>query len=294
MAGTTSKLRKGVPFYDPKQDPTGKNSNITIKPDSIGLNGWSLDVDRLAANTPYRQSNFIPLMTRTMAIFKDHKRGKELTQFLQRVVEEWPSEWSGLDFKMSLDTTQTKVGHDDQSISSVTRVTRPEITVSLKGPEIYGRTIAKFLEYLVYNFYKYPGSQAPALADMAVPRSAIKDYLLDKNTFDIILMEPDPHRGDIVDAYWLVGCTITDLPSHELKFSTSDGDKVEDATWQFKCMVRSGPMVVAQAKKFFKEMRLSEIDFIKSEKVYEGYDDSIKDANNGLVEDADRLAKETQ
>lgn len=291
MAELKSPLRKDKPYWVKDQDPTGHNQAFTIRAESVGLNGFDVHVDRLAANTPYRQTNFIPLVTRAPGVYQFHKRGKDLLAFLQRLVEEWPSEWSGLDLKQSIDTQATKIGLDDQSITSVTRVTNPEITVSLKGPEVANRSVSKFLEYHLHNFVKSPSSQFPAL-DM-VDRAALGDYLLDMNTWDVILIELDHARKNVVDAIWLLGCTLTDLPNHELKRSNSEGDKVEEVTWQFKAYSKRGVGILRAAQKFADDMKIWDVNYMMTPAPYTEIDGNLDaEGGNGNMATIKKMASE--
>lgn len=265
----------------------GQAYNVTGAPllnlEHAGQNGLATNLAAIANNTPYSQQQSIILVTRAPKAFEAHPDGALLTKMLKVLVEKWPKQWEGFNLTLQTDPNDTPQGWDRQMLRTPGAVYRNSLTLNCTGDELYNASVSAFWNYYARTFCADPSTQAPNLAEL---NSVPDDWLMDRYTFDIMAIEPDPTRKQAVKAVACAGLWPMELPEVNLRRSITDTQNGKEIQIGFPCIYDDGYHVKKVAQRYLDELAMYAINPNYKPSFVTEIDADVSAAKVGLLQDS--------
>lgn len=254
---------------------------------NTGNNGISRDLAYLGNNTPYQQQQTIFLLLRPPRMFEKHPLGDQLTAALKVFIEEWPNTVEGIELQLSIDQNSTEQGWDRQTLRTPNGVYRAEQTLSFTGIELYNKAWTKFWTYFVRTFIGDPQSASPNLAEL---NETPDDYLFDQYTFDVLAIEPDPLKKNVVSCCACVGLWPATLPSDALRKNITEGTPSREITLEFPCIIDDSKGFHDMGQSILDQMQLYSLNTERRSAFITEIDADVASAQSGILDEAERLS----
>lgn len=250
---------------------------------NTGNNGLARNLAYLANNTPYQQQQTMFLLLRPPRMFELHPLGDQLTAALKAFIEVWPNTIEGINLQLSVDQNSTEQGWDRQTLRTPNGVYRAEQTLSIGGIELYGKAWAKYWTYVTRTFIGDPNTGAPNMAELdEMP----EDYLIDQYTFDVLAIEPDPLKRNVVTAAALVGLWCSTLPEDTLRKNITEGTPTKEVTFEFPCIVDDSHGFTVMAQDILDQMAVYSINTNRRAAFVTEIDADVQAAESGILDEA--------
>ena len=174
-----------------------------------GQLGTGIRITKLDGATPLVFNPVIPVVLTVPTMWNLFPEKQEM---LRALMETHAKQITGIDFSYSLETTDTNVGHDGQTLKTPTTSKRSGVNPS-----------ATFVEYtcnIVYNFFRdwifdiqHPDSMSSILPAMGLTGNDMPGWTLNAYSMSMLFIQYDPTGlpDRIVDAFVIVGMFPTEI-----------------------------------------------------------------------------------
>ena len=188
-------------------------------------NGLGVNLVNIDSATP---QVFLPtygIVTRAPTMFYQFDG---MVDILKALIEQHPKEVSGIDFNVTLETTDVTAGHDGQTLHVPTVSKRSAITPQFTWNEIVGNVVWNF-HYNWIKMIRDPDTQFSLLSAINGGDTAIDPVLLSTFTMDVLWIQFDPtmQPQNIIDAYYSTCMFPTETSNFGWKRTISHGEVPE-------------------------------------------------------------------
>lgn len=175
--------------------------------------------DQFCNAQPYTTRNIIPFLMQAPRAMKFYPEdGKQLIASLKELVEAKPSKISGINLKISVDSTSITFG-SFLEFEEPTKVSYEKSSVTMEYYEIKNKSIQRYWEFYIRNFIGDPFSQL-ALAGNVMGSTGQAEtegiYTYDFRSFTTCFVEPDDFGMNVVDACMVFNMWPKDAGDNEL------------------------------------------------------------------------------
>lgn len=153
-----------------------------------GQLGTGIRFTKLDAATP---AVFNPCVIVMLTAPSMWDRWPKLQETLRAVVETHAKSWTGIDFGYSLETQDTPVGHDGQTLKVPTRSLRKGVDPSLTVPEYTGNPIYNLFSTWIKDI-QHPDTNASILPSNISDTSDIPAWFMSAYSMSIAVIQYDP------------------------------------------------------------------------------------------------------
>lgn len=270
----------------------GQAYNVTGAPllnlEHAGQNGLATNLAAIANNTPYSQQQSIILLTRAPKAFEAHPDGQLLTAMLKTLIEKWPKQWEGFNLTLQTDPNETAQGWDRQQLRTPGAVYRQSLTLTCTGDELYNASVSSFWNYYARTFLGDPSTQAPNLAEL---NNVPDDWLMDRYTFDILAIEPDPTRKKAVKAVACAGLWPQELPEVNMRRNITDSQNGKEINIGFPCIYDDGYHVKKIAQQFLEQIGMYSVNPNYKPSFTTQIDADVAAAKTGLLDQSNEAKR---
>lgn len=199
-------LAKGVAYAgsNPTMDLSKGGQNGYVA--QIGVIGKdSKHYDAWISNQAYVKRNIIPVVLSYPKFFDFLTDKEKFISAYKALIELHPLTIDGLSSGLTVEVDEHAVGGAGEMQEEITNVLRTRSTLSFTFKEKAGKSIQKFLDFMIRYGYMDPDAKKPLVAEFISNMDKIGGaYTPDYYTGTVIFIEPDALHKDVVDA-WL--CT---------------------------------------------------------------------------------------
>lgn len=199
-------LAKGVAYsgHSPVLDLSNGGQNGYMA--QIGVVGKdSKHYDAWISNQAYVKRNIIPVVLSYPKFFDFLADKEKFISSYKALIELHPLTIDGLSSGLTVEVDEHAVGGAGEMQEEITNVTRTRSTLSFTFKEKAGKTITKFLDFVIRYGYMDPDAKKPLVTQFIDDMDKIGGmYTPDYYTGTVIFIEPDALHKEVVDA-WL--CT---------------------------------------------------------------------------------------
>lgn len=199
-------LAKGTAYagHNPALDLTKGGQNGYMA--QIGVKGADGKYyDAWISNQAYIKKNIIPVVLSYPKFFDFLTDKDKFIAAYKALIELHPLTIDGLTSGLTVEVDEHAVGGGGEMQEEITNVTRARSTLSFTFKEKAGKSIQKFLDFMIRYGYLDPDVKKPLVAQFIDDMSKVGGaYTPDYYTGTVIFIEPDVLHKEVVDA-WL--CT---------------------------------------------------------------------------------------
>lgn len=178
------------------------NDAVLTKIDSIGVSptqmvanlarsgqlGTGIRMTKLDGATP---AVFNPAVIVVLTVPSMWDKWPKMQEMLRAIVETHASSWTGLDFGYEVETQDTPVGHDGQSMQFPSRTKRSSVSPSMTVIEYTGMPIYHLFRTWMFDM-QHPDTNASILPANLSDRSDIPAWYMSAYTMSIAAIQYDP------------------------------------------------------------------------------------------------------
>ena len=248
----------------------GDNTSTGISSNALASNltqsgqlGVGVKFTKLDGATPAVFNPVVCIVLNTPSMWD---RYPKLQEMLRAIVETHAKTISGIDFGYTLETTDTPVGHDGQTLKVPTRTTRGAVNPSITVPEYPGMPVYNLFKQWIFDI-QHPDTNASALpaniGDTArLQDSDIPGWFMSAYSMSMICIQYDPSGlpDRIYDA-----CVITNMfPTEigEIGFERSIGQtKPMERSINFSGLVQHNEMTKALGISVAKMLNMHKVNY---------------------------------
>ena len=169
----------------------------------IGKDGKHYDA--WISNQAYVKRNIIPVVLAYPKFFDFLADKDKFIESYKALIELHPLTIDGLSSGLTVETDEHAIGGAGEMQEEITNVTRARSTLSFTFKEKAGKSIQKFLDFIIRYGYMDPDTKKPSVAELISSMDKVGgSYTPDYYTGTVIFIEPDALYKEVVDA-WL--CT---------------------------------------------------------------------------------------
>ncbi len=253
------------------------NSSLGISPNAPVMNltqsgqlGIGVKFTKLDGATPAVFNPVVCIVLNTPSMWD---RYPKLQEMLRAIVETHAKTISGIDFGYTLETTDTPVGHDGQTLKVPTRTTRGAVNPSITVPEYPGMPVYNLFKQWIFDI-QHPDTNASALpanigmgagtddTQARLTADAIPGWFMSAYSMSMICIQYDPSGlpDRIYDA-----CVITNMfPTEigEIGFERSIGQtKPMERSINFSGLVQHNEMTKALGISVAKMLNMHKVNY---------------------------------
>ena len=275
MAGNNEQGNKGaVKFLQSKfmDDAllTSDNTSLGISSNALASNltqsgqlGIGVKFTKLDGATPAVFNPVVCIVLNTPSMWDKYPK---LQEMLRAIVETHAKTISGIDFGYTLETTDTPVGHDGQTLKVPTRTTRGAVNPSITVPEYPGMPVYNLFKQWIFDI-QHPDTNASALPANIGNQARLADreipgWFMSAYSMSMICIQYDPSGlpDRIYDA-----CVITNMfPTEigEIGFERSIGQtKPMERSINFSGLVQHNEMTKALGISVAKMLNMHKVNY---------------------------------
>lgn len=275
MAGNNEQGNKGaVKFLQSKfmDDAllTSDNTSLGISSNALASNltqsgqlGIGVKFTKLDGATPAVFNPVVCIVLNTPSMWDKYPK---LQEMLRAIVETHAKTISGIDFGYTLETTDTPVGHDGQTLKVPTRTTRGAVNPSITVPEYPGMPVYNLFKQWIFDI-QHPDTNASALPAYVGDTARLQDneipgWFMSAYSMSMICIQYDPSGlpDRIYDA-----CVITNMfPTEigEIGFERSIGQtKPMERSINFSGLVQHNEMTKALGISVAKMLNMHKVNY---------------------------------
>ena len=248
----------------------GDNTSTGISSNALASNltqsgqlGVGVKFTKLDGATPAVFNPVVCIVLNTPSMWDKYPK---LQEMLRAIVETHAKTISGIDFGYTLETTDTPVGHDGQTLKVPTRTTRGAVNPSITVPEYPGMPVYNLFKQWIFDI-QHPDTNASALpaniGDTArLQDSDIPGWFMSAYSMSMICIQYDPSGlpDRIYDA-----CVITNMfPTEigEIGFERSIGQtKPMERSINFSGLVQHNEMTKALGISVAKMLNMHKVNY---------------------------------
>lgn len=234
-------------------------SNLT----QSGQLGIGVKFTKLDGATPAVFNPVVCIVLNTPSMWD---RYPKLQEMLRAIVETHAKTISGIDFGYTLETTDTPVGHDGQTLKVPTRTTRGAVNPSITVPEYPGMPVYNLFKQWIFDI-QHPDTNASALPANIGDKARLADgdipgWFMSAYSMSMICIQYDPSGlpDRIYDA-----CVITNMfPTEigEIGFERSIGQtKPMERSINFSGLVQHNEMTKALGISVAKMLNMHKVNY---------------------------------
>jgi len=161
--------------------------------------------DAWISNQAYVKRNVIPVVLSYPKFFDFMPEKDSLIAAYKALIELHPTTIDGLSSGLTVETDSHIIGGAGEEQEEITNVTRAKSSLSFTYKEKAGKSIQKFLDFIIRYGYMDPDTKKPLVSKYIANMTDIGGmYTADYYTGTVIFIEPDALYKEVVDA-WL--CT---------------------------------------------------------------------------------------
>jgi hypothetical protein len=186
--------------------PSGQNfANVARS----GQFGTGIRVTKLDGATP---AVFNPVQPVVLSVPTMWKKFPQKQEILRSLMETHAKSITGIDFSYELETADTQVGHDGQSIKTPTRTTRSQVNPSATFTEYTGNIVYKFFQDWIFDI-QHPDTNTSILPAMGLGSSDLPGWTMSAYSMSMLFIQYDPTGlpDRIMDAFVIIGMFPTQL-----------------------------------------------------------------------------------
>lgn len=246
------------------------NSSLGISPNAPAMNltqsgqlGIGVKFTKLDGATPAVFNPVVCIVLNTPSMWD---RYPKLQEMLRAIVETHAKTISGIDFGYTLETTDTPVGHDGQTLKVPTRTTRGAVNPSITVPEYPGMPVYNLFKQWIFDI-QHPDTNASALPANIGNQARLQDgeipgWFMSAYSMSMICIQYDPSGlpDRIYDA-----CVITNMfPTEigEIGFERSIGQtKPMERSINFSGLVQHNEMTKALGISVAKMLNMHKVNY---------------------------------
>lgn len=249
---------------------TSDNTSLGVSSNALASNltqsgqlGIGVKFTKLDGATPAVFNPVVCIVLNTPSMWDKYPK---LQEMLRAIVETHAKTISGIDFGYTLETTDTPVGHDGQTLKVPTRTTRGAVNPSITVPEYPGMPVYNLFKQWIFDI-QHPDTNASALpaniGDTArLQDSDIPGWFMSAYSMSMICIQYDPSGlpDRIYDA-----CVITNMfPTEigEIGFERSIGQtKPMERSINFSGLVQHNEMTKALGISVAKMLNMHKVNY---------------------------------
>lgn len=248
----------------------GDNTSIGISSNALASNltqsgqlGIGVKFTKLDGATPAVFNPVVCIVLNTPSMWDKYPK---LQEMLRAIVETHAKTISGIDFGYTLETTDTPVGHDGQTLKVPTRTTRGAVNPSITVPEYPGMPVYNLFKQWIFDI-QHPDTNASALPANIGGTARLADgdipgWFMSAYSMSMICIQYDPSGlpDRIYDA-----CVITNMfPTEigEIGFERSIGQtKPMERSINFSGLVQHNEMTKALGISVAKMLNMHKVNY---------------------------------
>ena len=248
----------------------GDNTSTGISSNALASNltqsgqlGVGVKFTKLDGATPAVFNPVVCIVLNTPSMWDKYPK---LQEMLRAIVETHAKTISGIDFGYTLETTDTPVGHDGQTLKVPTRTTRGAVNPSITVPEYPGMPVYNLFKQWIFDI-QHPDTNASALpanigGQARLQDSDIPGWFMSAYSMSMICIQYDPSGlpDRIYDA-----CVITNMfPTEigEIGFERSIGQtKPMERSINFSGLVQHNEMTKALGISVAKMLNMHKVNY---------------------------------
>ena len=248
----------------------GDNTSTGISSNALASNltqsgqlGVGVKFTKLDGATPAVFNPVVCIVLNTPSMWDKYPK---LQEMLRAIVETHAKTISGIDFGYTLETTDTPVGHDGQTLKVPTRTTRGAVNPSITVPEYPGMPVYNLFKQWIFDI-QHPDTNASALPANIGNTARLQDkdipgWFMSAYSMSMICIQYDPSGlpDRIYDA-----CVITNMfPTEigEIGFERSIGQtKPMERSINFSGLVQHNEMTKALGISVAKMLNMHKVNY---------------------------------
>lgn len=181
----------------------------------LGYDEGGTIADQFCNAQPYTTRNLIPFLMQAPRAMDEYTSSKQLVGTLKELVEARPSKISGINLKISVDSSSITFG-TFLEFEEPTKTSYEKSSITMEYYEVKNKSIQRFWEFYIRHFIADPFSQL-ALAGKYLDDAKTEGiYTYDFRSFTACFVEPDDFGKNVVDACMAFNMWPKDAGDNEL------------------------------------------------------------------------------
>lgn len=234
----------------------GSQNGLTIQ---LGKQEGNVLRDQFCNAQPYTTRNIIPFLMQAPKAMEYLKPAYvNLVASLKELVEAKPSKITGINLKLSVETSEITFG-TFLSFEEPTKVTYEKSSITKDYYEIKNKSIQRYWEFYIKMFIRDPFSQL-ALVGSYIPSSATQGiYTYDFRSFTTCYVEPDDFGYNVVDGCMAFNMYPKEAGENELGMDRSGENETRSYSIPFSATVIKTNLVLKYAYELLQSISLTSI-----------------------------------
>lgn len=231
----------------------GGQGGIAPNIGTVGADGKNADI--WISNQAYVKRNIIPVVLKYPKFFDYMGDSKDkLIASYKALIELHPLTIDGLTSGLTVEFDEHAVGGSGEMQEEITNVTRARSTPSFTYKEKAGKSIQKFVDFIIRYGYMDPDTKQPLVA-ATLPDAAKKGiYSPDFYTGSVLFIEPDILQHNAIDAWLSVNMMFKGNGDRTGKRDIHSPGEAPELTLESTAITLNNDVVIKLADKTLKAM----------------------------------------
>lgn len=153
-----------------------------------GQNGTGVRITKIDGATPAVFNPVVPVVLSVPTMWNKFPQKQEI---LKALMESHAKSITGIDFSYELETTDTQIGHDGQTLKVPTKTTRSSISPSATFIEYTGNIVYKFFQDWIFDI-QHPDTNSSILPAMGLGGTDMPGWTISAFSMSMLFIQYDP------------------------------------------------------------------------------------------------------
>lgn len=222
----------------------------------LGKSEGGVIYDQFCNAQPYTTRNIIPFLMQAPRAMEEYTSKNVLIGTLRELVEARPSKISGINLKISVDSSSITFG-TFLEFEEPTKTSYEKSSITMEYYEVKNKSIQRFWEFYIRHFIADPFSQL-ALAGKYINDSKTDGiYTYDFRSFTTCFVEPDDFGKNVVDACMSFNMWPKDAGENELAMDRAGERETRNYSIPFAGTVVKTNLILKYAYNLLTEISLT-------------------------------------
>lgn len=205
-------------------------------------------------NTLYIRQNVIPIVLRYPKFMDLMQDSKLWIRAYKAMIEEHPTEISGLSSGLTVDTDSSPIGGAGEEQEQPTNTKREKSNISITIPDKAGKSVMKFFDMYIRYGIQDPDVKKPLVSQFIDTEKQIGLYTPEWYTGMVIFIEPDITQQIVLDAWLAFNFFPKSNGSREGSRNVTDGGQRNDISLEFSSIVMNNQAAINLGQSLLKKL----------------------------------------
>ncbi len=239
--------------------------------------------DSWISNQAYVKRNIIPVVLKYPKFFDFLTSKDKLIESYKALIELHPLSIDGLSSGLTVEFDEHAVGGAGEMQEEIINVTRARSTPSFTFKEKAGKSIQKFVDFIIRYGYMDPDTKQPLVAQHMTDYDATKElYSPDFYTGSVLFIEPDVLQKSVVDAWLCVNMAFKGNGDRTGKRDVRAAGEAPEITLESTAITLNNEAVLTMASEILDAMTIIDTLPDKMDLPITEIDSGVADADTGF------------